>query len=266
MRIKQPLAAAALTATLLMGNGLNTAQAIDVKTEILLLADVSGSLDDADFNLQRDGYAAAFQSAIVKGAIAASGPIAVSLVYWSDGQDIAVPWTLISNDAESDAFAAAILAAPRTSSGGTRMAAAMDFGTPLFNNNFESKRQVMDISGDGADTDNGFQNLNAPNVQGARDNALASGVDTINALWIDDRDFFGDDPTDQVNALDYGNLNVLGGASPFQDIAQNFSEFEQAIINKIGREVIPPTPDGGATSLLFGLGLIGFGFFRRFVA
>jgi hypothetical protein len=147
------------------------------------------------------------------------------------------------------------------------MAAAMDFGALLFDDNgFDSSRQVMDISGDGADSDAGFDNPNAVNVQAARDNALANGVDTINALWIDDRDFFGDDANDIINALDYGNLNVLGGASPFQDIVQDFPEFERAIINKIGREVIPSTPDGGATALLFGLGLVGFGFFRRFVA
>jgi len=255
---------------LLCGPAIPNANAIVVSTEILLLADVSGSLDATDFDLQKNGYAAAFQSALVKNAISASGPIAVSLVYWSDGQAVAVPWTLISNDAESDAFAAAVMAAPRSSSGGTRLAAAMDFGTPLFDNNgFEGNRHVMDISGDGADSDNGFAVLNAPNVQAARDNALASGVDTINALWIDDRDFFGDDPADTINALDYGNLNVIGGVSPFQDIVDDFTEFEAAIIQKIGREVIPPppgVPDGGATALLLGIGLLGFGAGRRFLS
>lgn len=268
MRIRCTVVTGLVAGGLLLGAAVQTARAVAVSTEILLLADVSGSLDATDFALQRDGYAAAFQSAIVKDSIAAHGPIAVSLVYWSDGQDVAVPWTLISNAAESDAFAAAIAAAPRPSSGGTRMAAAMNFGTPLFDGNgFEGGRLVMDVSGDGADSDNGFQNLNAPNVQAARDNALANGVTTINALWIDDRDFFGDDAADLINALDYGNLNVLGGVSPFQGIVQDFPEFSGAIISKIGREVIPPPqglPDGGATALLLGMGLLGLGFSRRF--
>jgi hypothetical protein len=229
------------------------------------LADVSGSLDDTDFELQRDGYASAFQSAVVKNAVDQHGPIAVSLVYWSDSQSVAVPWTLISDAASSDAFAAAISAAGRSSSGNTRMAAAMSYGTATFaGNGFEGERLVMDISGDGADSDNGYSELNAPNVQAARDNALASGVDQINALWIDDRDYFGDDPADIIQALDYGSINVLGGASPFQDIVQDFPEFGTAIINKIGKEVIPPVPDGGTTGVLLCLGLMSFGFVRRF--
>ena len=56
---------------------------VAVDLELVLAADVSGSLDLADFELQRDGCVAAFQSAAVQNAIAAGalGKIAVSLVY-----------------------------------------------------------------------------------------------------------------------------------------------------------------------------------------
>jgi hypothetical protein len=269
MKLNRILLGGLMALAVSFGPAIPSANAIPVATEVLLLADVSGSLDAADFALQRDGYVAAFQSALVKNAIAGNGPIAVSLVYWSEGQQVAVPWTLISNAAESDAFAAAISAVLRPGGIGigTHMADAMNFGTPLFDNNgFESQRQVMDISGDGADSENG-EALVDLDVQAARDNALANGVDQINALWIDDRDFFGDDPADAINALQYGINNVLGGTSPFQGIAQDFDEFQSAIVEKIGREVIPPppgVPDGGATAALLGIGLLSFGFVRRF--
>jgi len=244
------------------------ANAVIVSTEIVLLADVSGSVDTSDFNLQRSGYAAAFQSASVKQAIAANGPIAATLVYWADAQSVAVSWTLINDAASADAFASAILAAARPFDGGTRMAAAMDFGSNLFaDNGFEGARLVMDVSGDGADSDAGSFTLNALNVQAARDNALNNrGVTTINALWINDRDFFGVDPADAINALDYGNLNVLGGTSPFQSVVSDFSQFAAAIEVKIGREIAPPppgVPDGGATGVMLGLVVVGMISLRR---
>ena len=82
------------------------ASAVPVDLELLLLADVSGSLDVTDFTLQRDGYAAAFQNAGIVSQIenGSIGSIAVQLVYWSDAQAVAVPWTLISDAASSNAF------------------------------------------------------------------------------------------------------------------------------------------------------------------
>jgi len=243
-----------------------TASAVPVATEVLFLADVSGSLDGTDFALQRDGYANAFLDPGVINAITTFGPIAASLVYWADSQSVAVGWTMISDAASAAAFSAAISAAPRPFSGGTEMADAMNFGTASFaGNGFEGSQLVMDVSGDGADSTAGFSNPNALNVQAARDNALASGVDTINALWIDDRDFFGDDPADTIDALQYGVDNVIAGASPFQSIVDDFSDFEAAIISKIEREVVPPqrVPDAGSSAVLLGLGFLGMAFNRR---
>ena len=154
----------------LMSVSLQQAQAIPVTTEVVLLADVSPSVDSVDFGLQRDGYEAAFRDAGVIDSIGTYGPIAVTLVYWSNFQSIAVPWTIISDAEESNAFADAVANSVRPGGAfGTFMANAMNFGASLYaNNGFEGEHLVLDVSGDGSDTLNGIDNPIATNVQGAQ--------------------------------------------------------------------------------------------------
>lgn len=241
------------------------ASAVPVGVELALMADVSGSVDAADFALQRDGYAAAFRSAAVQNAIIAAGGIAVTLVYWSDAPTQSIGWTQITNAAQADAFADLIAATGRPSSGGTEMTSALNFTRGLFaNNGFEGGREVIDVSGDGADSSCGFTVMVCAPLQAARDAFLGGGANrTINALWIDDRDFFGDDPADAINALTYGTTNVIGGPNAFQAIAQNFSDFQREILTKLAREIGPnPVSSPGALSLV-ALALAGMALVRR---
>ena len=77
-------------------------------------------------------------------------------------------------------------------------------------------------------------------MQTSRDGALAAGVTSINALVLDDRNFFGDDPEDTVDAVAYAQTNLIGGLGAFAAFVEDFSGFGPAIEDKIIREIAPP--------------------------
>jgi hypothetical protein len=205
---------------LLLTTPFASAQNTEVSIELSLLVDTSGSVSSTEFELQKQGYESAFRSQEVRNAIAAVGSIAVNFIYWSssDLQQEAIPFTQITSASSND-FADLIAATSRPFSGGTFISDAIDFAVPLFDNQFSSKRQIIDISGDGVSS--------RSRTEASRDSAIAAGIDAINGLPI------GGSST--VN--EFYVESVIAGADSFIEPADTFEDFRSAVIRKIVREV-----------------------------
>jgi hypothetical protein len=224
------------------------AAAMDVDLELVLAVDVSRSIDDDEFELQRQGYAEAFMHPSVINAIQSNvhHRIAVTFVEWAgaDFQNVVIPWTVIS-DAESGAlFAEQLLSAQRSFRGWTSISGAIDFGVQVFAANpHKGTRRVIDVSGDGVN------NSGRP-AAAARDDALALGI-TINGLCImNDRPTPGFSfQTPQPPLDQYYRENVVGGPGAFVVVAEDFSTFAYAVLNKLIKEIAEvPDPKGPGTS------------------
>ncbi|WP_439579791.1 DUF1194 domain-containing protein [Elioraea sp.] len=242
--------AAAMVVAAPLGMASKAEAATMVGLELVLLVDVSGSVDAGEYALQKGGYVQAFQSAAVQNAIMNSqlGSIAVTYVEWSGSAQQAqlVNWTLVNDAASANAFAAAIQGTTRAFGGLTAIGSAINYGASLLaaDNGFDSLRKVMDVSGDGTSND-------GASVTAARDAAVAAGI-TINGLTIG-----------SASLLTYYQNNVIGGAGAFAIGVTDFADFAAAVEQKLIQE-ITGVPEPTTMALLgFGLAALGMAARRR---
>jgi len=198
----------------------------DVALALVLAVDTSGSVSAGRFELQKQGYAAAFRSRQVLNAIREldTQAIAVTMVQWTGPRlhVVVVDWTVIKDEAGAEGFAAAIEAAPRQLfGGGTSISGAIDFSRLLLADcRCMPIRRVIDVSGDGSN------NSGRP-VTIARDEAVRDGIG-INGLPI-----LSIEPL-----LDrYYYDNVIGGPGAFMIPAQNYDTFADAVLKKLISEI-----------------------------
>jgi hypothetical protein len=229
-----------------IGSGVSStgAHAENVDMLLVLAADVSRSIDDVEFNLQRKGYAAAMTDPQVLRAIVGgrNHAIAVTFIEWSGAvdQNVVVDWTVVRDEEAAGGVAATMLAAPRSFLGRTSISAAIDFAMERFAASpAEADKRIIDISGDGT-------NNSGRAVDEARDQAVAAGV-TINALAIINTQA---NPGYAFHTQPPGGLpkyfeeNVIGGPGAFLLKVDNFDTFAAAITRKLVTEIAgaPPRP------------------------
>jgi hypothetical protein len=215
--------------------------ATDVKVdlELALGADVSGSVDDEEAALQRQGYIKAFQHPCVIRAILSGyhRKIAVGYYEWAGygHNKVVVDWTLIDSPQAALAFSGEFMKTPPETASRTSLSGAITFATSWFDQNkYNGRRKVVDLSGDGP---NNWGEL----VTKARDRAIAQKI-TINGLPIINLrpSPYG---TPQLQTLDlYFRHCVIGGRSAFIEVAKDFKDFGRAIRRKLILEISGVSP------------------------
>ncbi|MFO1079031.1 MAG: DUF1194 domain-containing protein [Reyranellaceae bacterium] len=227
-----------LLAMLGLAAAVPTARAAEpVDLLLVLAADVSRSVTEAKFRLQREGAAAAITHPEVVRAIT-SGPhrrIAVCFLEWATvgQQAVVIDWTVIGDPGAARRFGDRLVEEPRSFAGSTSISNALDFSVAqLARAPFEAERKVIDISGDG-------NNNSGRSVVDARDDALGRGI-TINALVIltPIAESFRPEHTNPPGGLEkYFQDNVIGGFGAFTVVAESHEAFGRALTKKLIREI-----------------------------
>lgn len=217
----------------MVSNPPKPAHARPVALELVLAIDTSTSVDEDEFQLQRDGLAAAFSHPDVIAVIEGMGSagIAVQVVEWAgtDNQHVVVDWSLLTDQSSSVLFAARINAAPRLIRGLTDIGSVVRFSVDeLETNAFVGARRVIDVSGDGASSVDG--------VGRERDRAISRGI-TINGLVIFNKDY-DQSSLAEVDLIQHYSNKVIGGNGAFLMTARGFEDFRTAIRAKLIREIL----------------------------
>ena len=218
------------------------ARADDVDVALVLVTDVSRSIDDTEFKLEKDGYTTAFMSQAVQEAIRGGplGRIAVAYVEFASSFEVrtVLDWTVIRDRASAQAFVDRLAAAPRSFWGRTAISAGIDQAVKLLGDTgLNATRRVIDVCGDGT-------NNAGRDVQDARDDAVRAGI-VVNGLAI-----INDHPVSWTFAhvqppgglANYYRDNVTGGPGSFVLEVHDFSTLGQAMTRKLVEEIaaLPP--------------------------
>lgn len=198
--------------------------------ELVLAVDASSSIDIGEYALQLRGIARGFRDPAVHSAILAGdqGRIAVNVIIWGEQKfsKQSTGWHVISAASEVLAFADLVEMMPRRQFGGTGIGEALDHAVSAIDENaIVARRRVIDVSGDGVETfADGAVLLPEARARAARLEITVNGLAVVN----EDRDL----PA-------YFRANLVTGPGAFVLPAADYFDFEQAMREKLLREIGP---------------------------
>lgn len=203
-----------------------------VDLKLVLATDVSGSINDEEAQLQREGTADAFSDPLVIKAIqsGALGRIAVAMIDFSSPEydKVVLDWHIIRNRATAEEFAGLVRGTPRTPGRRTSVSSALELGSLLIEaseKDIVATRKVIDVSGDGPNNDGNP-------MREVHDRVIGQGI-VVNGLPIMDDNANGYFP----NLDKYYSACVAGGRGSFVVVVRSFKDFGAAMRHKLILEI-----------------------------
>ncbi|WP_416513402.1 DUF1194 domain-containing protein [Aliiroseovarius sp. YM-037] len=207
---------------------------------LALALDVSSSVDEAEYRLQRDGLALALLSEEVQAHLflSESDWIALAVYEWSGSrqQQIVLDWVAIRSPEVLTDVVEQIATSTRSHDDfPTALGYALGYGATLLERAPQCDRKTIDVSGDGISND-GFSPALAYNA------FPFDGV-TVNGLVIGGG---------ILEVEEFYTREVIRGTNAFVETATSYLDFEDAMRRKLMREIgvravgqIPSTPTEG---------------------
>jgi hypothetical protein len=229
----RPTIAALLAGLALLPQPVSSAgapQQVDLK--LVLAVDVSGSIDNDEVQLERQGTADAFMEPEVIRAIqnGSLGRIAVAMVDFSSDpyNKIVADWHVIRDRQSAAQFADLVRKLPRSVGHRTSISSVLALGTVMLeasDKDITASRKVIDVSGDGP---NNWGN----HLQPVHDRTIANGI-IINGLPVMDQQANG-----YFEDLDkYYAACVAGGRGSFVVVVRSYRDYAAGMRRKLVLEI-----------------------------
>jgi hypothetical protein len=207
----------------------------NVGMQLILAADVSGSVNTTRYKTQQDGYLQALGDPRMLDVIAGLDPpvLAITFIAWARDQEVMVPWMRVHDAATMDLFRSRLKDAqrPRVIGINTLISRALSFCGAQFDREFTGGRKVIDVSGDGDDNQGIF------GLHNIRDELVGKGV-VINGLPIIVKPPEYIFPPQPPEGLDvYYRRHVVGGDGHVVIESIGFDNFKQSILQKLLLEI-----------------------------
>lgn len=242
-----------MTAALLAGANAQADEiARPVDLALVLLTDVSKSVDEREYAMVKEGYEKAFADPQVIAALMENSKgVAVAYVEFSGRDQFTVVqgWSVLTDAGSAHAFGAAVAAAHRTSAGGTALAVSLKKAAAMLTTDAAgAQRRVIDVASDHPNDDGRSGPI--------RDAAVAAGI-TINALPIIEKNrmvpydghlTYAVQQWGFEDPVAFYRNHVIGGPGSFLIEVHDYAAFGEALKRKLLRELISsPGDDGLAT-------------------
>lgn len=181
---------------------------------LILLVDVSGSVDSREYAIQKDGVVAALNDKAVQQSIYNQRGICLAYVEFHSSHHIVVPWMRIETADDARIFATLVAAAGRHGSGSTNVYGAVMGAMAYFADSPCLGDRVIDVSGDGKHNTSGeIPSLEMPGLR-------------INALPI---------LSDEPDLAEWYEKNIV--MDGFLMPVERFEDFPRALRQKMAREI-----------------------------